>query len=1253
MTVQYLTNAAGVQLAISGATTHGVLGTKAAETLTGTLANDSFRGYGGGDTLIGGKGDDSYNVYDVHDVAVENAGEGVDTVLATVSYTLGANVENLTLSNDSTYGEGNSQDNILTGLAGVQTLNGGAGNDILTGGAGADTFIMQAAGGRDAITDFQTGVDQARLADSGFTTFAQVRGAMTQQGADVALTYATGEQLLFRAHQVSDFTPGDFQLPLNTNGLTATFTDDFNSLSLYNGSSTNYHPGSGTWWTRYGSGANLTSFTLPQNGEMQIYANPTLTGTGTTPLGINPFSVSNGVASIIAAPTSASDAAALWGYGYTSGLMTTKLSFAQQYGYFEVRAKLPTGNGLWPAFWLLPVHPAGSAEIDIFEQLGRDPSTIFETSHTQASGTSTYVTKVAHVDTPDQFHTYGMLWDKNYLVWYIDGVEVNRQVTSPDQNTPMYMLLNLAVGGSWPGAPDATTPFPASMGLDYVHVFALNSSAPVAVGDAYSTLQNTALSVTVNSGLLANDTTPTSNSLTASLVSGAAHGAVVVSADGSFTYTPDAGYAGTDSFSYKATSGAAQSATATVNLTVGQVFTNHAPVMSGPSALAASNEDVARTITKAELLSAASDQDGDALSITGLAASSGSLVDNHDGTWTFQPGANDDTQVSFTYQVSDGTVATAATATLDLLPVNDPPVVSGAAVLTASNEDTARVVTSAELLALASDVEGDALSVTGLVASSGSLTDNHDGTWTFQPAANDDTQAAFTYQVSDGQAATAATATLDLVPVNDAPTAADGSVSGAEDQPISGQVQAGDIDSSGLAYAVATGPQHGSVVLNADGSFVYTPNADYSGPDSFTFKANDGQLDSNIATVSLTVAPVNDAPTTSAASATFNDTAAKVFSASDFPFADGHDSPANGLAAVVITTLPGAGTLSYNGAPVVAGQSVSLADLAAGKLTFTPGIHGWGPGYASFSFQVRDDGGTANGGQDTSASAVMTLNVNHVNHAPAAGAEIATASTSGSVSLTIAQLLANDSDVDGDALFITGVTMGATPHGAVQLSGGIVTYTPTAGYAGSDSFTYDVSDGQATSHATVNVTIAAMSSVYTLGTAGNDIYDLSARTAPQLVSAQGGNDFVSGGAGADSLSGGAGADVLKGGGGADSLTGGAGSDVLTGGSGADSFLFTDPTDFGPAGQEDVITDFNRVEGDRIRLDQIDANSLLTGNQAFTWLGTGAFTHVGGQLEYAAVGQDAMVYGDLNGDGVADFQFRLLGVHTLQASDFYL
>ena len=1041
----------GVLLPLSGSSTKGFVGLKGvADLLVGTIGNDVFRGGGGGDTLIGGLGDDTYYVYDVRDTVTELAGQGIDTIWATVNYLLPANVENLTVSTDQTYGGGNSLNNIINGGAGFQTLNGMGGNDVLTGGAGADIFVLGSGGGHDVVTDFQNGVDKARLWGLGLDTFSQVQSAMTQTGADVMVKAATGEELIFRNHHVSDFTAQDFQLGIDTSQLRPTFDDEFNTLSLYSQG--------GTWWTALGSGNSINTHTLTSHGESEIYVDPTFTGTGNTPLGVNPFSISNGVLNISADVASPAVSSQIWGYKYTSGILETKTTFAQQYGYFEARMKLPPGNGLWPAFWLVPSNLTTKSEIDVMEQVGRDPSTVFQTSHTSTGGPN--ISVPVHIDNPDQFHTYGVMWDQNWLVYYVDGVETSRRVTAPDQQLPMYMILNLAVGGYWPGYPDATTQFPATMQVDYIHVFQLKGVGLTAGADAYAVNPGALLTVSAASGVLANDSDPSGQTFATMLVSGPSHGTLSLAADGSFTYDPNAGYVGADSFTYRANDGMQQSLNTNVSLTVG------AP---------------------------------------------------------------------------------------DMAPV----AVAGAA---ATNEDTL----------------------------------------------------------------------------------------------LSGRVSATDPDSPALTYALVTGPQHGSLTFNPDGTYTYTPAAHYNGSDSFSFKANDGQLDSNIATISLTVASVNDAPAALASSVTFTEDSSVVFSPTDFQFSDSHDSPANGLAAVVIAALPGAGTLYYNGAPAALGQSVSVADLTAGKLNYTPGTYGWGTGYASFSFQVQDSGGTANGGQDTSpAAGVMTLNVTHVNHAPTVVSEAAIASTSGSVSFTIAELLANASDVDHDTLGVPSVAMGTNPHGTVQLTAGLVTYTPDVGYNGSDSFTYTVSDGQAGASGTVNVAVSAMASGYLIGTAGNDAFDLSARLNPQLVSGQAGNDTIVGGAGADSLNGGSGNDVINGGGGADNITGGPATDIMTGGAGADTFVFTAVTDFGSVGQEDVITDFSRADGDKIRLTTIDANTLLAGDQAFSWLGTGAFSHQPGELHYTVAGPDLMVSGDMNGDGLADFQFKVLAASSLQASDFFL
>src|SRR5262249_46663780 len=120
---------------------------------------------------------------------------------------------------------------------------------------------------------------------------------------------------------------------------------------------------------------------------------------------------------------------------------------------------------------------------------------------------------------------------------------------------------------------------------------------------------------------------------------------------------------------------------------------------------------------------------------------------------------------------------------------------------------------------------------------------------------------SFTYKVNDGTVdSNVATVSVNVTPVNDPPVASSQSASTNEDVPYSGTVTGTDVDSSALTYSVVSSPAHGSVSMASNGSYTYTPAANYFGPDSFTFRASDGTSTSNTATVSITVVPVNDAP---------------------------------------------------------------------------------------------------------------------------------------------------------------------------------------------------------------------------------------------------------------------------------------------------------------------------------------------------------------------------------------------------------
>ena len=140
------------------------------------------------------------------------------------------------------------------------------------------------------------------------------------------------------------------------------------------------------------------------------------------------------------------------------------------YGYMEMRAKLPQGQGLWPAFWTLPAAGKWPPEIDAMEYLGNDPTSVHLHYHyaTISGATTDFGTSFSGPDYSADFHTFAVNWQPNVIIWYVDGIERNRFVGNYVTSNPLYLIANFQIGGAWPGNPNSTTVFPATYEIDYI-----------------------------------------------------------------------------------------------------------------------------------------------------------------------------------------------------------------------------------------------------------------------------------------------------------------------------------------------------------------------------------------------------------------------------------------------------------------------------------------------------------------------------------------------------------------------------------------------------------------------------------------------------------------------------------------------------------------------------------------------------------------------------------------------------------------
>lgn len=556
--------------------------------------------------------------------------------------------------------------------------------------------------------------------------------------------------------------------------------------------------------------------------------------------------------------------------------------------------------------------------------------------------------------------------------------------------------------------------------------------------DAIQDFNQTEIGTSVDGHVLCNDVDPDGDALSATLQSGPENGTVTVRPDGSYTYVPNPGFSGTDTFVYEVSDGNGGTDTAEVTIEVG------CDVNTGPNAVddfATTQEDamVSGTVAGND-----SDPDGDNLTFwINEGPANGSIQFGEDGSYTYKPDPGFSGQDTFTYEVTDGNGGSSvATVTITVEPsINqDPEAVND------SNSTIEDQAVSGTVAGNDSDADGDDLTFyVSEGPANGSLTFNTDGSYTYTPDPGFSGQDFFTYEASDGNGGSDVAVvciTVDAVP-NQGPDAVDDSNSTVEDQSVSGSVAGNDSDADGdtLTFYVADGPSNGSLTFDVDGSYTYTPDPGFSGQDSFTYDVSDGNGGSDTATVQIAVdAAPNQGPDA------VDDSNSTIEAQSVSGTVSGNDSDADGDSLTFsIAGGPSNGFLSFN---------------QDGSYTYTPNA-GF-TGQDSFTYDVSD----GNGGSDT---ATVTISVDPApNQGPDAVQDFNTTAYNTAVS---GKVLCNDTDPDGDAL---AVELNTQPsYGTVTVTpGGSYVYTPNDGFSGQDTFTYTITDGNGgTDTATVTIEV--------------------------------------------------------------------------------------------------------------------------------------------------------------------------------------
>ena len=706
---------------------------------------------------------------------------------------------------------------------------------------------------------------------------------------------------------------------------------------------------------------------------------------------------------------------------------------------------------------------------------------VVDAQGTQAIANVTIVSSNTNVAPVTKNDSYSLSEDETLVVTAANGVlsndtDQNNDSFSVDETfivAPTHGQLLLAIDGSFSYVPDAN--FNGIDQFQYQAIDALGATStatvtliinsapdnPVAQNDAYQFSKNKLFEVTTQNGLLVNDFNIEAGDLSVNTtaINTTQNGELTLKVDGSFTYQPDLGFIGVDSFTYSISN--EQGLTATAQVTLSESGVNTFPEANDDQYTL--GEDSSASLL--DVLANDTDADGDTITISNIQNIVGEATIVA-GKIEFTPPANFSGEIVLTYTITDGYSAgnegindRTASVTITVTPVNDAPIANADSVT--MNEDGPAVLVN--VLANDSDIDGDTLAITAATADIGSAS-VVDNKIQYTPVANKNGTAIISYTISDGSGGTGTTTlTITITSVNDAPvTNADLATMAEDAAPILINVLANDSDVDGDSLTISAASADIGSVSVVGNQIQYAPAADSNGLATVTYTVSDNNGGTNTATVTITITAVNDAPVANNDTATMAEDAAPILIN---VLANDSDEDGDSL------------TIS------AASADIGSVSVVGNQIQYTPAADS--NGLATVTYTVSDN----NGGTNT---ATVAITITAVNDAPIANNDTATMAENAAPILI--NVLENDSDVDGDSLAISAAS---ADIGSVSVVGNQIQYTPAPNENGLATITYTVSDNNGgTNTATLTITITAVNDA---PVANNDTATMAEDAAPILI----------------------------------------------------------------------------------------------------------------------------------------------------------